>query len=414
MKILIISAQFPYPPRSGFATRVYQLARQLAKRHEVTLLSYVWPHEREGAAAMSNELTVRTIERAGVSPLAKRAAQAGSLFSARPYYCRYVYSLRMQEEIVRLCRAERFDAIQLESSLLCTFTIPRDARIVLDEHNVEYEVFRRMCETERSLPRRAFNRIEHARFRRFEQQWWRRVDGVIVTSDREIGAVRAEAPETPLAVVPNAVDLEYFRPGPAEVEPFTVVFNGILTYRPNVDAAAYLVQEVWPRVLRHCPQARLVLVGRNEGVDLRPLRQAGVVVVGEVPDIRDYLRTACAVAVPVRMGGGTRLKVVEAFAMGKAMVSTSLGCEGLEAVDGEHLLIADDADGFAARLLDLFGDPALRARLGRAGRSLVEREYSWDLAGERLDALYRRVVAPDGGPGFDRPLLASPAAARER
>jgi glycosyltransferase involved in cell wall biosynthesis len=413
MKILIVSAQFPYPPRSGFATRVYQLSRQLAKRHEVTLLSYVWPHEREGVAALSNELTVRTIERAGMSPRAKRAAQAGSLFSSRPYYCRSVYSRRMQDEIVRLCRDETFDAIQLESSLLCIFSLPHNARIILDEHNVEYEVFRRMCETERSWPRRAFNRVEHARFRRFEHRWWRRIDGCIVTSEREVSAVRAHAPRTPLAVVPNAVDLEYFRPGPAEVQPFTVVFNGILTYRPNVDAALYLVEEVWPRVLRHCPHARLVLVGRNEGVDLRPLRGPGVVLIGEVPDIRDYLRPACAVAVPVRIGGGTRLKVVEAFAMGKAMVSTSLGCEGLEAVAGEHLLIADDADGFAARLLEVFNDPALRARLGRAGRSLVEREYSWNLAGERLEALYRRVVARDAGSGLEPQLLISPAAAPE-
>jgi glycosyltransferase involved in cell wall biosynthesis len=136
------------------------------------------------------------------------------------------------------------------------------------------------------------------------------------------------------------------------------------------------------------------LVGRADEADVRRLTRPGVVVTGEVPDIRPYLRRAAVVGVPVRIGGGTRLKVVEGLAMGKAMVSTSLGCEGIAVRDGEHLLIGDDATTFAARAVQLFESPSTRSALGSAGRSLVENQYSWELAGERLQALYERVVKP--------------------
>lgn len=404
-----MSAQFPFPPRSGFATRVYQLARQLAARHSVTLLSYAHPDEQEGVAALGEQLQVYAVHHSEVSVRRKRTAQALSMASTRPFSCRAVYSRRMQAAISDLCSGGAVDIVQLESSLLCTFGVAEGPRVVLDEHNIEYEVFQRMCEGERSLPRRAFNRAEHLRFRRFEQRWWSRVDGCVVTSERELPVVRARAPDTPVAVVPNAVDVHYFRPAPDETEPFTLVFNGILTYRPNLDAALWLVDEVWPHVLRRCPSARLTIVGRADAADVRRLLRPGVVATGEVPDIRPYLRRAAVVGVPVRIGGGTRLKVVEGLAMGKAMVSTSLGCEGIDVCDGQHLLIGDSAQAFATKVVELFEDPGARAALGQAGRSLIEREYSWELAGDRLEALYRHIVQHESERGGASMVWRSPA-----
>jgi polysaccharide biosynthesis protein PslH len=372
---------------------VYHLARQLAAQHKVTVLSYALSHERERAATLTGDVSVRVVEYDQGSLTAKRASQALSIASLRPYACRQVHSERMQQAISELCGREAFDIIQLESSHLCGFSFPQTAVLVIDEHNVEYEVFQRVSRGERSVPRRVFNWVEYRRFRRFEQRWWKQVNACIVTSDREATIVRAHAPMTPVAVVPNGVDLAYFRPDPGEVEPRTVVFNGILTYRPNLDAAQHLVREIWPLVRRQCPDARLTIVGQTTGVDLRRMQRPGVEFVGEIPDIRPSLHRAAVVVVPVRTGGGTRLKVVESLAMGKATVCTSLGCEGLAVRDGEHLLIVDDAQFFAARVLELFDDPERRAALGEAGRRLVEREYSWVLGAERLEALYDRIVA---------------------
>ncbi|MBV9682901.1 MAG: glycosyltransferase, partial [Solirubrobacterales bacterium] len=282
MKILIVSAQFPYPPRSGFAMRVYQLARQLAQRHDVTILSYAWAHEREAVVALGEEISVHAVQREPMSLRAKRTAQALSMLSLRPYYCREVYSADMQRAIRELCSDSAFDIVQLESSFLCAFEFPPGTNLVIDEHNVESEVFRRMCEGEKAPHRRLFNRVEYARFRRFEQTWWNQAGGCVVTSDRELPVITARAPQTPVVVVPNGVDLRYFQPCDVPVEPDTVVFNGILTYRPNVDAASYLVDEIWPLVRRQRPGARLTIVGRAPAEEAERLRRPGVEVTGEV------------------------------------------------------------------------------------------------------------------------------------
>ncbi|HXY86787.1 MAG TPA: glycosyltransferase [Gaiellaceae bacterium] len=391
LRILVVSTQFPFPPRWGFAMRVHQLVSRLTPHHEVTLLSYSTPDDRPNVAKLQKELDVVVVERPFEAQAAKRRAQSLTLLSPRPYSCRATYLPDMQAAIDDVC-AQRFDVIQLESSLLCTFRFPTGSCLVLDEHNIEYEVFRRMQAGERSLPRRAYHVIEHARFRRFEQRWWRRVSACVLTSDREERIVREHAPATLTAVVPNGVDLDYFSPSSLGPDPNTLVFNGLMKYRPNLDAAHYLVDEIWPLIRRRRPEASLTIVGRGEPADLERLRKPGVTVTGEVADIRPYVERAAVVAVPVRMGGGTRLKVVEGLAMGKAMVSTSLGCEGVNVADHEHLLVADGAERFAASVVALFDDKATAAALGRAGRALMEREYSWDAAADRLEALYRQLV----------------------
>lgn len=398
MKILIVSAQFPYPTRSGFSTRVYQLARWLASRHDVTLLSYASPHERSGVAGLSTQMTVKAVQTEPLAPAGKRVAQAVSIVSSRPYYCREIHSKGMQQAIDDLCVTESFDVIQVESSFLCTFRFPRDARLVIDEHNIESELFHRMSKNERSLPRRVFNGVEYRRFRRFEQACWQRADACVVTSDREVQAVRTRAPNTPVAVVPNAVDLDYFSYSRNPSEAQTVIFTGTLNYRPNLDAARYLIDDVWPLVRRRCPEATLTLTGRKDGVDTRSLAKPGVQLLGEVPDIRPHVSAAAVVAVPIRIGAGTRLKVLEALAMGKPIVSTTVGCEGVAVRDGEHLMIADDAVAFAERILEVFADSSLQDALGRAGRRLVEARYSWALAGGGLESLYEEIVGqPQAG-----------------
>jgi glycosyltransferase involved in cell wall biosynthesis len=356
------------------------------------LLSYASSHEQEGVAGLATQMSVRAVESKPLSPIGKRVAQALTIASSRAYYCREVYSDDMQAAIDDVCSTGNFDAVQLESSFLCTFRFPPDMPLLIDEHNIEYELFQRMCEGERSLPRRVFNRMECARFRRFEQACWERADACVVTSEREVEAVRACAPNTPVAVIPNAVDIEYFAPSNRPGDAHTVIFNGTLNYRPNLDAARYLIDDIWPLVRHRYPNASLTLTGRKDGVDTRSLTRPGVRFLGEVPDIRPYVNAAAAVAVPIRIGGGTRLKVLEALAMGRSIVSTAVGCEGVAVRDGEHLLIANDAQAFATRICEVFENPDLRDALGQAGRSLVEARYSWGLAGARLESVYRQVT----------------------
>lgn len=391
LRVLVVGAQFPYPPRSGFETRFYQLLRQLGRRHDVTLLTYAGEHDLAAAEELRSELEVEVVQRRPPSVAAKRLGQAASLASRVPFAARDVRSPELQAAIDRLA-ARRFDVVQLESVFLWGNRLPEGARVVLDEHNVEYEVFARMAEVGGSRLRSAFYRAEEARVRAFEQAAWRKADGCVVTSPREETIVTEHAPGTPLAVVPNAVDLEYFRPSGGAAEPETIVFNGVLDYWPNVDAVTFLVEDVLPRIRARRPNARLQIVGRGDRGGVEHLRRPGVELVGEVPDVRPYLERAAVSTVPVRMGGGTRLKVVEALALERPLVSTSLGCEGIDVRDGEHLLIADTADAFADAVLRLFDDAELGRALGSAGRSLMAARYSWDAAGDRLAELYARVA----------------------
>jgi glycosyltransferase involved in cell wall biosynthesis len=393
LTVLVVTAQFPYPPRSGFAMRVYQLVRGLARRHDVTLLSYVELDTQPQVEELRRTCKVEVVEWRSRSRPAKRLAQLLSLATPAPYVSRELYSAEMQRAIDALCANQRFDVIQLESSLLCAFTLPSGPRLILDEHNLESEVHSRSGELERSRVRRAFGAVESARLRRFEQRWWRRADGIVVTSEREEPLVAARAPGTPIAAVPNGVDLERFRPDPSSPQPDTVIFNGRLDYRPNLDAANWLVDDIWPRVLRLRPQARLAIVGRGDARDLERLTRPSVEVTGEVPEVQPHLASAAVVVVPIRMGGGTRLKVVEGLAMGKAMVSTRLGSEGIAVEDGTHLLVADDPEDFARAVAALLIDRDRAAMLGMNGRSLMEGSYSWDIADIRLAALYARVMS---------------------
>jgi glycosyltransferase involved in cell wall biosynthesis len=392
LRVLVVSPYFPFPPVSGARMRTYQLIRQLAERHDVTLVSYAGEGDGPGARELSGTVSVRAIHRIEETGLARRLGQARSLLSREPFASWVLRSKEMQAAIDDLCMSTDFDVIHVEFSTMCGFRFPDGIPMVLDEHNIEYEVYRRLYEGERSLLRRAFNGLEYLQVRRFEERSWNQAQACVVTSAREEPTVRAAVPSLPTAVVPNGVDLEYFAPWTAETQPHTVVFNGILNYRPNLDAATDLVEHVWPLVLGRCPSARLVIVGHAPEREARALRRPTVDVVGTVPDVRPYLGSAEVVAVPIRMGGGTRLKVVEALSMAKPMVSTSLGCEGLAVRDREHLLIADDIETFARQILELFDDADLRRRLGFAGRALAEQSYSWHLAGDRLEALYRRVM----------------------
>jgi polysaccharide biosynthesis protein PslH len=392
LRVLVVSPYFPFPPRSGAGMRIYQLTRQLAERHEVTFVSYAAEGDDAGVRELSRTVSVRAVYRTEQTVLARRLGQARSLVSREPFASWVMRSEEMQAAIDDLCTSIDFDVIHVEFSTMSGFRFPDGIPMVLDEHNIEYELYRRLYEGERSLLRRAFNGLEYLRVRRLEERSWNQAQACVVTSAREEPTVQAAVPSLPTAVVPNGVDLEYFAPWTAETQPHTVVFNGVLNYRPNVDAAIHLVEEIWPLVLGRCPSARLVLVGRAPEREARALRRPTVDVVGSVPDIRPYLSSAEVVAVPIRMGGGTRLKVVEALSMAKPMVSTSIGCEGLAVRDREHLLIADDTETFARQILELFDDAELQRRLGLAGRTLAEQSYSWHLAGERLEALYRRVM----------------------
>jgi glycosyltransferase involved in cell wall biosynthesis len=172
-----------------------------------------------------------------------------------------------------------------------------------------------------------------------------------------------------------------------------MVMTGLMRYRPNIDAAAFFVNDIFPQILAERPHARVFIVGGDPPEEVTRLASANVIVTGSVPDVRPFVRKAAVVVVPLRMGGGTRLKVLEGLSMKKAMVSTSIGCEGIEVEDEKHLLVANDADAFAGAVLRLLNDSSAGMQLGEEGYALVVRQYRWEMVVERLEGLYEQLVA---------------------
>jgi len=395
LRVLVVSPYCPYPPTWGAATRVYQLIRHLSARHSVTLVSYASP----GAADARQRLLeicddVRLVPQEPRPGWRRRQLQARSLFDRTPFRVRENRSRRMQTVIEECLRGGGYDVVQIESSTMTCFEYATDAPLVLDEHNIESELLRRHGAGESSWPRRRFNDLESWKQERLEGSAWRKVAACAVTSEREVATVASQAPRTAVAVVPNAVDVGFFSPAgnSGAVNPRSIVFTGLMSYRPNLDGARYMVEEILPRIRAARPETVLTIVGAGNRRDLDALRREGVTVTGFVPDVRPFIAGAACIVVPLRMGGGTRLKVVEALGMGKPMVSTSLGCEGIGVAAGEHLLVADGPVAFAAAVRRVLDRPELGRRLGRAGRELVVAGYSWQHSAQRLAELFEAVT----------------------
>jgi glycosyltransferase involved in cell wall biosynthesis len=294
-----------------------------------------------------------------------------------------------QAALDRMVDRSRYDIVQVEGCSMAHFSFPQDAALVLDEHNIEYELLSRIAAVTRSVPRKLWYRLDELKLRVEEQRCWRSVDACAVTSPRDEAVLRRAFPGARSAVVPNAVDLEFFTPRRAEPEPLTVLFFGVLDYYPNTDGVLFFLREVMPRLKQAHPAVRVLVVGPAPTSAIQRWAGPDVTITGAVEDVRPYLERARVVIAPIRSGGGTRLKVLEAMAMGKPVVSTRLGAEGLSVTDDSDILLADDPETFARQVGRLLGSDDLAARVGRAARRLVETSYDWKASARTLEALYR-------------------------
>jgi len=249
---------------------------------------------------------------------------------------------------------------------------------VLFAHNVEHVIWQRMRDVERRAWRRALLALESRKMRRYEARACARAQLTIAVSDADRRLLAAAAPDARVRAVPTGVDVDYFAPdGVAEV-PGRLVFTGSMDWYPNEDGIARFIEAVLPRVRREVPNATLTVVGRNPSARLRAAAAAArVQVTGLVDDVRPHMAEAAVYVVPLRIGGGTRLKIFEALSMAKAVVSTAVGAEGLPLAPDRHFLQADDPAAFAAAVTALLGDAGRRRAIGGAGRRLVEERYSW-------------------------------------
>ena len=382
MRLIWVKVGGLWPVNTGGRIRSFHMLRELSRRHHVTLLTTHAPSEEPGAL----EAALPQCEVVSVPwALAKRGsarfalALVGSWLSSLPVDLYKARVPALGRELARRLEGGGVDLV-VADFLLAAPNVTRAATppTVLFAHNVEHVIWQRMREVERRAWRRALLALESRKMRRYEALACARARLTIAVSDADRRLLAAVAPSARVSAVPTGVDVDYFAPdGVAEV-PGRLVFTGSMDWYPNEDGIVHFIEAVMPRVRREVPGATLTVVGRNPSPRLRAAAEAaGVHLTGLVDDVRPHMAEAAVYVVPLRIGGGTRLKIFEALAMAKAVVSTAIGAEGLPLTPGRDFLQADDPAAFARAVTSLLRDPARRRAVGSAGRRLVEERYSW-------------------------------------
>jgi glycosyltransferase involved in cell wall biosynthesis len=404
LDILYVSQMPASPPRFGAQARVHGLMTQLARRHDLTAAMLVddeFDAEecRQAMQAYCREV-VMVPNPYGREGLTKRLLQLRSLASTRSFERLRVTLPALQQTLGRILRARRFDVVNLEFPYLGHYDLrqaPPGERLpplVVDSHEIAYDLARQFARADGSLGRRLYAGANWRKLRREELGTYRDADGVYVCSAADERRLLNQVPGVRTTVIPNAADVEYYQPRRTDPPPDgrTVVYFGLLSTIPNVDGVVHFVQDIWPRIAKADPEARCKIIGGRPPPSLLALAGRRVELTGFVSDLRPHLAAAAAVVVPLRLGGGTRLKIVEAMAMGKAIVSTTLGAEGIEAVPGRDLLVEDQPAAFADAVHRLLAEPGLAARIGRSARQLAVDRYGWSEAARALECFYRRIL----------------------
>ena len=395
-RILFLTPQLPFPPQQGTAIRNWNLMVQAAARNEVHLLSFSdgEPSPEQLAAVNSICASVRIVPTPSRTHMQRLST---TLFSPLPDLALRLRSSALKQELEQALAAVKPDLLQVEGLEMATEvaeTAP--ARLLYDAHNAEYLLQKRMSVADaahlRRWPGALYSFLQWRKLRAYEARVCQRAHHVLACSPLDAAALREISPGLEPLVVPNGVDCEQYRPGvvpPLELGGQSLVFTGKMDFRPNVDAVLWFANAVLPLARARAPETRLYVVGKNPHPRLDSLRGVeGVTLTGYVEDVRPYIAGASAYVVPLQSGGGTRLKVLEAMAMGQALVTTTLGGEGIDAQSGRDWLVADSPATFAEQVLLLLTDRALAGRLGLAAREFVAAHFDWHIVTKPLMALY--------------------------
>lgn len=397
MRILFLSRWFPYPADNGSRLRVFNLLKCLGARHEVDLLSFS-SEPPTPAARQALGLFCRRVEAVpfrDYQPTSFRAL--AGLLSPLPRSVVDTHSPAFAAKVVEWGRAANYDLVIASElgSAPYALLVPGVRRVL---EGLEVSLFYEPYAQERRLPRKLRHGLTWWKTQHYLRQLARGFAGCTVVSARELERVRLAAPEFSgerMTVIPNGVDIARYQPGEAALEPDSLVYSGALTYHANFDAVDFFLREVFPRIRAQRPQTRLYITGATAGVPLERLpADPQVTFTGYLDDIRPRMASAWCSIVPLRRGSGTRLKILEALALGTPVVATPKGAEGLDLTPGDDLLIAEDPAQFADAVVRLLADPALRARLSAHGRQTVAAGYDWQRIGQALCQWLEGVVMP--------------------
>lgn len=399
MRILFLSTWFPYPLSQGSKIRAYYLLRALAQYHEVALISFAdMPIEPAWLAHITQ--FCQKIEIVQRDPFAQDSLGTilGQL-SLQPTSVKATYSQEMASQVQKTVSSWKPQRI-----VALTFvTAPYAAQIanvpkVVDVDNLMAHMLREAYQQAATTKERMRRWLAWWKFQRYEKWLFSQFDLCLAVSNRDSQTLRSllTSQSSEIAIVPNGMDLDQNCFGMTAPKPNTLVFNGALTYQANYDGMDYFLREIFPQVRSRVDEVQLQITGKTEGVPISQLLlDDHVAFTGYVKDIRPVVAGSWACVVPLRIGGGTRLKILEAMALGTSVISTSKGAEGLDVIAGKHLLIADTPYEFAAQTVQLLQNPELRTLLIFNARQLMEEKYNWNEIGRQFcDAVEKMTHMP--------------------
>jgi glycosyltransferase involved in cell wall biosynthesis len=378
---------------------VYNLLRRIAEKHEVSLAATLTTPEEADAVEHLKQFCdiVETGYVQRKHPLIHLPGLVLFALAGMPLELKFVYSKELANKIRKLFLKRDFDIVQLEHSRMAPYieTLPAGSKSksILAFHNVAYDQFARISRLGGKVNDRMRAWLHSRMMRRWEPSYAERFDRCIAMSDEDRYLLTTVNPRLKVDVIPNGVDTQMYQPLELPVNERNLLFIGTLDYPPGSDAALYFCNQILPHINGAIGNVQVWIVGANPPPEVNKLSEKGVHVTGRVKEVLPYYKQSTACIVPLRAGGGTRLKILEAMALGRPVISTSIGCEGLGVVDGKHLLIADTPEQFAEKTVHLLTDKLLYNRIVAEARQLVVARYDWDAIAEKLMALYIELTA---------------------
>lgn len=392
MRILFLSRWFPYPADNGARIRIYNLLRALAGRHAVDLISFAYGSVADEHLAAMRAIcqTVEVVPFRDFQPSSWKALLG--FFELRPRSVVDTYSPEMETKVSEVVRRKGYEAIIASEVDMAPYVATQPVPVRLLEE-MEIAALQDQTAQAKTLTQRARKELMWWKYSRYVSALLRDFQATTVVSEQERQRLRPLIPtRTLVEVIPNGVDTAFYSGRYGLPEADTLIYSGALTYSANFDAVSYFLEEIFPLILTVRPQTRLFVTGRLDGVDVQKLpRTPNLVFTGYLDDIRPTLARTWVNVVPLRQGGGTRLKILESLAIGTPVVATRKGAEGLDLQAGQDLLVSDSPVEFAQAVLRVLADSELRARLSRQGQQTVINRYDWSIIGQRLNALLETI-----------------------
>jgi sugar transferase (PEP-CTERM/EpsH1 system associated) len=396
MNILFLSTRSPYPLISGHSLRTYHILKGAAENHSVTLVTFVQLREELGHENLDHLRSLCKAVYPFRIPVDISKARLGAslflnLFSHLPFVAKKYDAPTMRRKIRQIVETESIDLVHVDMLHLAVYIDEfRDLPKVIVNHNVESVRLYRWFKTEPNPFKKTYLGIQWLKLRSFERSVINKFNCSVVVSEIDKQLLRHMGVSTKLLVVPNGTDIDFFKPSSTKPRKNSVLWIGHMDVHTNKDAVLYFCREIYPILRKKHPKVQMTFVGSAppEEIVEAARKYSQIRITGFVDDIRPYVHQAAVMVVPIRIGSGTRLKILDAMAMGKAIVSTSIGCEGLDVVDGRDILIADEPKDFATKIVDLMNEDEVRTRIEISARKVAER-YDWEKIQENQEAVYK-------------------------